>query len=632
MASDDAPEASPTPFEDAVRDAQTSTTLKKQLEELVAKANGLLEQSTKSSVETALEIYDSCLRTQPQGDVVVPLLLAPATVPFEKHVRRSLRRLRFSTYSRKTACREKDLGNGRLKKGDLAGAVGHYTRAIAQDPDDAVLWSNRSAALLALDRRPGDGPTPSPLAARAAADAFAAIAADPSWPKGYLRLGHAMAAMGSALEAMEAFLNGAQVARVAARGGASSDCAALERAALACRERGNAQGRTLQSGAIARGLDVDEDRLHFERGAEDGGNGSVAGRHGLASCLLFKAWPTAALLGRPPRDVSVAGNKAAFDALARGWGVEAVDDRRWGAGGRGLRATRAFSEGATLFSETPLVAVSLRDDLCGYCCGPCRPADGGPVTSLSQFCCPACERDAAARVETPAVLERLKFARYELQAEGGVAAASFHVLALAQLTHRPEDRDALDLLCRPTDLPLDDLAARDLTVPFADRHAMCGELDRLLHGDDDDERLDAAPDADYVARRRGAAAVDLGDVDDRVGALTMNAFVFGPTGEAVCVPRLGALCNHAHDGNAELRPGPRRGEIAFVATRDIARGEAITLDYCPFSATTAHRDAVLRPFLLEHLARVPVVEDAPVAYPDEVAPLRRREPDFAPHP
>ena len=56
MASDDAVEASPTPFEDAVRDAQTSTTLKKQLEELVEKANGLLEQSTKSSVETALEI------------------------------------------------------------------------------------------------------------------------------------------------------------------------------------------------------------------------------------------------------------------------------------------------------------------------------------------------------------------------------------------------------------------------------------------------------------------------------------------------------------------------------------------------------------------------------------------------
>ena len=75
MASDDAPEASPTPFEDAVRDAQTSTTLKKQLEELVEKANGLLEQSTKSSVETALEIYDSCLRTQPRGDVVVPLLV-----------------------------------------------------------------------------------------------------------------------------------------------------------------------------------------------------------------------------------------------------------------------------------------------------------------------------------------------------------------------------------------------------------------------------------------------------------------------------------------------------------------------------------------------------------------------------
>ncbi|KAH8070332.1 hypothetical protein JL721_5095 [Aureococcus anophagefferens] len=519
---DDAPEASPTPFEDAVRDAQTSTTLKKQLEELVEKANGLLEQSTKSSVETALEIYDSCLRTQPRGDVVVPLL-----------VNRALALDALGSHAE--AAESAELASRAAPNSDRAAELNELVaqfRAAAREkaarkPEGPAYDGDADAVVAAAQADAIAGRRPDAVARARAASTRRAIAADPSWPKGYLRLGHAMAAMGSALEAMEAFLNGAQVARVAARGGASSDCAALERAALACRERGNAQGRTLQSGAIARGLDVDEDRLHFERGAEDGGNGSVAGRHGLASCLLFKAWPTAALLGRPPRDVSVAGNKAAFDALARGWGVEAVDDRRSRTGPR--TATRSTSSAGRRIS-------------------------------------------------------------------------------------------------RSTTSP------RDLTVPFADRHAMCGELDRLLHGDDDDERLDAAPDADYVARRRGAAAVDLGDVDDRFGALTMNAFVFGPTGEAVCVPRLGALCNHAHDGNAELRPGPRRGEIAFVATRDIARGEAITLDYCPFSATTAHRDAVLRPFLLEHLARVPVVEDAPVAYPDEVAPLRRREPDFAPHP
>ena len=86
-----------------------------------------------------------------------------------------------------------------------------YGNAIKKDPDDAILWSNRAVAYLQLSQ---DNDT---TAAQAAADALRAVTCDPNWPRGYCTLGDALLRLGSPLEALEAFLDGARVARDAGR-------------------------------------------------------------------------------------------------------------------------------------------------------------------------------------------------------------------------------------------------------------------------------------------------------------------------------------------------------------------------------------------------------------------------------
>lgn len=373
-------------------------------------------------------------------------------------------------------------------------------------------------------------------------------------------------------------------------------------------------------------MDVDPNAIYSEErdtGTLAERHGALLGQHDLTSCLLFTAWPTDDALGRPRRDVSVGGNADHFADLARGWGVEAYDGPDLGAGGRGLRTTRPFSEGTAVFRERPIVSVALRDDLCLRCCGPCRAANG-PVASLSPFCSDVCERETYADCgpNAGAVVERILHHSRELYAEGNAAQAAFHALALARLRYAGDaDRKALAMLCGPTDLPLSELAARSVEIPFSDRRALSTDLDAVLFGTDDAEALDALDDGAYRERRTNAASVDIGDVDDDVGRLTMNAHTFGPTGEAVVVGRLLSLANHApRNPSAELRVAGRN-EISLVALRDLARGEEITIDYCPFSATEAHRAAVLRPFLLEHLAHVPLVEDPPIVWDDRGQPV-----------
>lgn len=58
--------------------------------------------------------------------------------------------------------------------------TGAYTRAIKADPESAVLYSNRSASLLRLNK-----------VAKALLDAEAAIRLKPDWDKAYTRKGAA---------------------------------------------------------------------------------------------------------------------------------------------------------------------------------------------------------------------------------------------------------------------------------------------------------------------------------------------------------------------------------------------------------------------------------------------------------
>nr|KAG5695274.1 hypothetical protein BaRGS_028209 [Batillaria attramentaria] len=72
----------------------------------------------------------------------------------------------------------KDQGNAALKKGSPAEAVLHYTHAVKMEPNNHLLYSNRSLAFLKLDQF-----------YLALQDANQTIKLQPSWPKGFYRKG-----------------------------------------------------------------------------------------------------------------------------------------------------------------------------------------------------------------------------------------------------------------------------------------------------------------------------------------------------------------------------------------------------------------------------------------------------------
>ncbi|NXL54969.1 STIP1 protein, partial [Podilymbus podiceps] len=91
----------------------------------------------------------------------------------------------------------KERGNRALAAGDVAGAVRHYTAAIALDGRNHVLFSNRSAAYA----RQGDY-------ARALADACRTLELRPDWAKGYSRKAAALEFLHRFEEAKAAYEEG----------------------------------------------------------------------------------------------------------------------------------------------------------------------------------------------------------------------------------------------------------------------------------------------------------------------------------------------------------------------------------------------------------------------------------------
>lgn len=75
---------------------------------------------------------------------------------------------------------------------DLPASAGLYTKALKEQPDSAVLYSNRSAALLKLDK-----------VAKALSDAQEAIRLKPEWDKAWTRRAGAREAAGQREEALK---------------------------------------------------------------------------------------------------------------------------------------------------------------------------------------------------------------------------------------------------------------------------------------------------------------------------------------------------------------------------------------------------------------------------------------------
>nr|CAH0103229.1 unnamed protein product [Daphnia galeata] len=87
--------------------------------------------------------------------------------------------------------------NQACQSGDFETAVGLYGEAIALDPCNHILFSNRSAALVKLGHF-----------ARALQDASRAVELNAKWPKGYYRQGVALQCLGRHSDALAAFSSG----------------------------------------------------------------------------------------------------------------------------------------------------------------------------------------------------------------------------------------------------------------------------------------------------------------------------------------------------------------------------------------------------------------------------------------
>ena len=98
-------------------------------------------------------------------------------------------------YAAAHATQYKEKGNACFKAGDFAGAVGAYSEAIALDPSNHVLYSNRSGTYLAMGG----------AISKAFKDAERCVELKGDWPKGYSRRGAAESALGRFVAAQASY-------------------------------------------------------------------------------------------------------------------------------------------------------------------------------------------------------------------------------------------------------------------------------------------------------------------------------------------------------------------------------------------------------------------------------------------
>jgi tetratricopeptide (TPR) repeat protein len=94
----------------------------------------------------------------------------------------------------------KEQGNAAFQKGDTEGAVKFFSQAISVDPDNYLVYSNRSAAYMTLNH-----------VSKALHDAEMCVQMAPNWSKGYSRLGTAQQGLKRFDAAIDTFKKGIQL-------------------------------------------------------------------------------------------------------------------------------------------------------------------------------------------------------------------------------------------------------------------------------------------------------------------------------------------------------------------------------------------------------------------------------------
>lgn len=93
-----------------------------------------------------------------------------------------------------TAIQWKDKGNEEFKKGNHAAAIEYYTYATEMDPNNAIFFTNRSTAYFKMQKFD-----------KSLRDAEKSVKKDPSWAKGYYRMGMALMELNEPAQAHAAF-------------------------------------------------------------------------------------------------------------------------------------------------------------------------------------------------------------------------------------------------------------------------------------------------------------------------------------------------------------------------------------------------------------------------------------------
>ncbi|KAL6306722.1 activator of Hsp70 and Hsp90 chaperone [Sparassis latifolia] len=160
---------------------------------LIAKALGRAGNacSKKGDLTTAVKYYNKSLTEHRTPDILTKLHDA-------ERAEVAATRLAYIDPEKATHAREE--GNALFKAGDFAGAVKAYTESIKRAPEDPRGYNNRANAYTKLVALP-----------EALKDTEAAIRADPSFVKAYIRKSHVLYAMHEYTRAVEAVEQAADV-------------------------------------------------------------------------------------------------------------------------------------------------------------------------------------------------------------------------------------------------------------------------------------------------------------------------------------------------------------------------------------------------------------------------------------
>lgn len=177
-------------YEDCIKECQDAIDVGRENKadySLIAKAlcrigNAYLKRD---DLENALTYYNKSLSEHRTPDVVKKAQNVEARIK---------ERERLAYINPEISLEEKNKGNKMFQEGNFPEAIKHYNEALKRNPDDAKIYSNRSACYMKLMEY-----------SLALKDADTCIKIDPSFVKGYLRRGATLLAMKEPSKAADAY-------------------------------------------------------------------------------------------------------------------------------------------------------------------------------------------------------------------------------------------------------------------------------------------------------------------------------------------------------------------------------------------------------------------------------------------